>query len=229
MTHLHIGVPKTNFVSTLHVFHSFKKDEYPVGHPDIIVNPKEQDIHHYFRMAKVDVLPPYKLYHPILPYRHRGKCTIPCSKSCVQKEMSKKLLDKSHRCSDTSNQRQLRGTCTWCTRELIKAVEVGYCIIKLHEVWHFPPEQRVKGLFADYMNTWLKIKQESAGYPSWPSTPKTKAHYITLYKRKENIDFDPALTVINPGHKATDKLMLNSFWRKFGDNFHKPTSSLQCS
>ena len=27
MTHLHIGVPKTNFVSTLRVFHSFNKKD----------------------------------------------------------------------------------------------------------------------------------------------------------------------------------------------------------
>ena len=45
---------------------------YPVGHPSIIVNPEDQDIHNYFGMAKVDVLPPYNLYHPVLPYRPRG-------------------------------------------------------------------------------------------------------------------------------------------------------------
>ena len=41
-----------------------KTHEYPVGHPSIIVNPEDQDIHHYFGMAKVDVLPPYDLYIP---------------------------------------------------------------------------------------------------------------------------------------------------------------------
>jgi len=35
-----------------------KTGEYHVGHPDIIVNPTDQDIHHYFGMALVDVLPP---------------------------------------------------------------------------------------------------------------------------------------------------------------------------
>jgi len=109
-----------------------KNCEYSTGHPVITVNPEDQGIHHYFGMAKVDVLPPYELYHPVLPNRHRGKLTIPLCKSCVQEEMPKKLLDKSHRCSHTPEQRQLRGT--WCTPELVKAVEVGYRIVKIHEV-----------------------------------------------------------------------------------------------
>ena len=45
---------------------------YPVGHPKVLVNPEDQDINHYFRMVKVDILPPYGLYHPVLPYRHKA-------------------------------------------------------------------------------------------------------------------------------------------------------------
>lgn len=56
----------------------------------------------------------------------------------------------------------LRGT--WCTEEPKKAVELGYKIIKIHDVWHFREEDRRLGLFADYVNTWLKIKQECAGW-----------------------------------------------------------------
>ena len=63
----------------------------------------------------------------------------------------------------------LRGT--WCTPELVKAVEKGYTRVKIHEVWHFPPEQHRTGLFADYVNTWLKLKQESAGWPSNEEPP----------------------------------------------------------
>ena len=69
----------------------------------------------------------------------------------------------------------LRGT--WCTLELLKAVEKSYTIVKIHEIWHFPPKQRRTGLFADYVNTWLKVKQESSGWPSWyKSLPGTGGH-----------------------------------------------------
>jgi len=124
-----------------------KTREYPVGHPKIIVNPADQDIHSYFGMALVDVLPPYELYHPVLPYRHKGKLTFPLCRKCVEKEMPKQLLEKSHECDHTPEQRTLRGT--WCTPELVKAVELGYEIKRIHEVWNFPPEQRKTGLFAD--------------------------------------------------------------------------------
>jgi len=45
----------------------------------------------------------------------------------------------------------------------VKAVEKGYQILHIHEVWHFPENQRKEGLFADYVNTWLKIKEEASG------------------------------------------------------------------
>ena len=201
-----------------------KTGTYPVGHPDIIVNPVDQDIHSYFGLASVDILPPYELYHPVLLYRHQGKLTFPLCKRCVEEEMSKNLLDKSHKCSHTLEQRTLTGT--WCTPEPIKAVEQGYEIKRIHEVWHFPLEQRKTGLFAQYVNTWLKIKQESAGYPRNVTTPEQKADYIACYKQRENISLTPSLITKNPRRKATANLMLNSFWEKFGEYLHKPTTKI---
>ena len=79
----------------------------------------------------------------------------------------------------------LRGT--WATPELQKAVELGYRIIKIHEVWHFREEDRRVGLFADYVNTWLKIKQESADWPDKCHTPEQKNVYLCDYEEKEGI------------------------------------------
>jgi len=138
--------------------------------------------------------------------------------------MTKPLLEKSHHCPHTPEQRTLRGT--WCTPEIQKAVATGYTLNKIHEVHHFPPEQRRKGLFADYVNTWLKIKQESAGYPNWCNTHEDKARYVQQYQQKEGIALDPTMIQKNPGRKATAKLMLNSFWGKFGENLHKPTTQV---
>ena len=190
-----------------------KECVYPVEHPQVIVNPQDQDILHYFGIAKVDILPPHELYHPVLPFRHGGKLTFPLCRSCVEHEMTKPLLEKSHRCPHNAEQRTLRGT--WCTPEIQKAV-----------VHHFPPRQRRTGLFANYVNTWLKIKQESAGYPNWCHTPEDKARYVQQYYQKEGIALNPTMIQKNPGRKATAKLMLNSFWGKFGENLHKPTTQV---
>ena len=48
-------------------------------------------------------------------------------------------------------------------------------------------------LFANYVNTWLKIKLENAGYPSWAVTPEDKVCYVRQYQQKEGIALDPSL------------------------------------
>ena len=86
-----------------------------------------------------------------------------------------------------------------------------------HEVWHF--EQTKVGLFEDYVNTWLKLKQESAGWPRWCQTQQQKDEYLRRYKEKEGIDLENVQK--NPGRKQVAKLMLNSFWGKFGERTNK--------
>jgi len=180
-----------------------KTQEYPIEHPDVLVNPEDQDIHHYFGVALVDILPPYQLYDPVLPFRHNGKLTFPLCRTCVEEQMTKPLHDKSHHCPHSVDQRTLRHQEDSRRRST-----------KIHEVWHF--KKRQKGLFADYVNTWLKIKQESAGYPAWCNTPDDKTRYVNQYQQKEVISLDPTMIQKNPGRKATAKLMLKSFWGKFG-------------
>ena len=60
---------------------------------------------------------------------------------------------------------------------------MGYTLKRIHEVWHFKDSAR--GLFAEYVNTWLKLKQESAGWPSWCQTQEQKDSYVRQYKEKE--------------------------------------------
>ena len=183
---------------------------YPVGHPQIITQPAEQNIHSYFGIATVDILPPPGLYHPVLPVRCGGKLTFPLCTSCVKEEQEKPMLQRVHYCTHTDEERMLRGT--WCTPELIKAMEKGYRLIKIHEVWHFPPNQRRTGLFKNYVETWLKVKQESSGWPSWCQTHEQKREYILRYQEREGIRLDVAAIAKNPGRKATAKLMMNRYF-----------------
>lgn len=60
-----------------------------------------------------DVLPPYNLYNPVLPLRHKGKLTFPPCRTCVEKESAKPMLERCHFCTRADSQRLLRGT--WCT------------------------------------------------------------------------------------------------------------------
>ena len=128
-----------------------KNCTYPIGHPQIITQPDDQSIHSYFGLALVDILPPARLFHPVLPVRSGQKLIFPLCLSCVREEQVKPMLDRIHYCHHSDADRMLRRT--WCTPELFQAVAQGYTIHRIHEVWHFPPLQRRTGLFAEYVNT----------------------------------------------------------------------------
>lgn len=62
-------------------------------------------------------------------------------------------------------------------------MEKGYQIIHIHEVWHFPEKQT--GLFANYVNTWLKIKEEASGWPEYvDEDPAKQQQHIADYYAK---------------------------------------------
>ena len=90
--------------------------------------------------------------------------TFPLCRTCVEQQQAKLMLDRQWTCTHTDQERLVRGT--WCTPEISKAVQKGYRIVKIHEIWHFPEDQRVEGLFTGYVDTWLKMKQESSGRPA---------------------------------------------------------------
>ena len=182
-----------------------KNCPYPIVHLQITTQPVDQSLGSYFGIPTVDILPPAGLFHPVLPVRSGQKLTFPLCRCCVQEEQAKLMLTRTHYCPHFDANRTLRGT--WCTPELVKAVEKGYTLVKIHEV-----------------NTWLKLKQESAGWPSWCQTVEQKWDYILRYQEREGIRLDIASIAKNPGSKATAKLMLNSFWGKFGERVNKPTT-----
>ena len=190
---------------------------YPKGHPRFISTPGHTDIHPYFGLIQCQILPPRELYHPVLPYRHDSKLLFPLCATCVQNEMPKRPWDRSPECNHTDAQRVLTGT--WCSPELAKAVELGYQVQYIYEVWHF--DETCEGLFEDYVNTWLKIKQEASGWPKENMTEQDKQTYIDSYFEQEGIPLEYDKIKKNPGLRTLAKMMLNSMWGKFGQRLNK--------
>ena len=176
-----------------------------VGHPEIITE-NFQDVSEYFGLVKCTVLPPRGLFHPVLPYRACGKLMFPLCRTCA--DTTNKTV-----CTHTDTERAIMGT--WCHVELLKAMEKGYEIVRMHEVWHFPEQS--DELFKEYVNTFLKIKQEASGYPKECVTPEQKELYVSEYLEHEGIELDPDKITHNPGLRSLAKLMLNSFWGKLYD------------
>ena len=191
---------------------------YPKGYPEFISQPGHTDISPYFGYIQCKVLPPRHLYHPVLPYHHDGKLLFPLCAACVKEEMANRPLERSAECIHTDEQRVLTGT--WCSPELDKAVDLGYEVQYIYEVWHF--KETCEGLFADYFNTWLKIKQEASGWPPWVGEDETKRQqYLRDYYEHEGIQLEYANIQKNPGLRTLAKMMLNSMWGKFGQRLNK--------
>ena len=194
---------------------------YPVGHAEIITQDFEP-IEAYFGIAKVVILPPRGLYHPILPYKSQGKNKFPLCQTCAD-------LEYSGVCKHADLEREMHGT--WCTPEILKAKEKGYIISEIIEVYHwsetavFDPDSKEGGLFSEYVNFFLKFKQEASGWPDWCTDDEKKHQYISDYLKNESIALDYDSVCKNPGLRSLSKLCLNSFWGKFGqrDNLMQTT------
>ena len=95
----------------------------------------------------------------------------------------------------------------------MKALEKGYRIVQIHEVWHFP--QKSDALFKEYIDTFAKIKLEASGYPKNCVTGEQKQWYVNDILENQGIQLGPTKIHYNPELRALAKLMLNSFWGKF--------------
>ena len=191
---------------------------YPVGHPRILYEPGSTDIAPYFGLVKCKILPPHGLYHPVLPHRSGGKLTFPLCRKCVEQEQPKPLTERSHHCVHTEEERCLIGT--WPTPELQEAINQGYVIQHVYEVWHFPTNSNT--MFSSYVNTFLKMKQEASGWPEWVGDDQDKRdQYVQEYLAKEGVQLEPENIQKNPGRRSLAKMMLNSFWGKYGQQGNK--------
>lgn len=97
------------------------------------------------------------------------------------------------------------------------AVSKGYQILKIYEVYHFEQSSQYEptlgegGLFAKYVNTFLKIKQEASGFPPECVSEESKQEYIRQYKEKEGIYLECDKIEKNPGLRCLAQICLNSF------------------
>nr|DAC81393.1 TPA_asm: PolB-C [Pimephales minnow adintovirus] len=188
---------------------------YPIEHPQIIFQ-DFQSIENYFGIIKATVYPPRKLLHPVLPYRCQGKLMFPLCRTCAQEQ------NQTTSCSHNDHERALSGC--WVSIELLKAVEKGYVIAKIDKVWHFP--QRSNTLFAGYVKTFLRLKQQASGYPSNVRTDAEKEAYVSQYFEKEGIRLDPKQIRFNAAQRAITKLILNSLWGRFSLRENLPKTTL---
>jgi hypothetical protein len=106
-------------------------------------------------------------------------------------------------CNHSDKERCIVGT--WVVDEVRKAVEMGYKLVEVLAFCEYSDTWCDKGsnsggLFAEYVNMFLKLKQESSGYPSWVQSEEDKDRCIKEYRRAEGIALDKASISKNAGH-----------------------------
>ena len=151
--------------------------DYPICHPEFIDQPRTTDISRYYGLIKCKILPPYELYHPVLPWRYESKLLFPLCRTCAQQNIKQALLERSDKCPHSVEERCLTGT--WKTLELQNAVEKRYVIMYIYEVWHF--KQKSQQLFSPYIKTFMKLKHQASGWPSECTTEDKKRKYLDDY------------------------------------------------
>lgn len=190
-----------------------KNGKYPVGHPEVFIGDNcPQDISQLDGLIKCKILPPQNLFHPVLPTRLNNKLYFALCRTCS-------ILMHTGECFHTIEERSFVGT--WVIDEVKKALEKGYKIIEVYEIWkynveQYNPETRVGGLFTEMMNKFIQIKQQASGWPKDCITQDQREQYIEEFLINEGIHLKYSEIVENPGLRALAKLILNSFWGKFG-------------
>lgn len=189
-----------------------KTGNIPLGHPHIITENFE-DINRYEGLIKCKVLPPRNLYIPVLPAKCNGKLMFSLCRTCSESYQNSV-------CQHNESDRAFTGT--WVTNEIKVALAQGYKLLNIYEIWHFDEmsqydtSTKTGGLFTKYVNTFLKVKQEASGWPDWCLSETEKQQYIQQYFEKEGIMLEYNKIQDNPGLRLLAKIILNSFWGKFG-------------
>lgn len=159
---------------------------------------------------------PQTLQRPLLPYRTKKERLVFClCAKCADNEV------KDNNCKHSVKQRSWISGYTHV--ELNKALSIGYSVLEVHEVWNYTmwaSRENKNSLFEGYVNTFLKWKVESTGYPASVKSDEDKQKFIENYLISENIDLNKNCIDFNPGLRFISKILLNSLWGKFAQNSH---------
>lgn len=73
------------------------------------------------------------------------------------------------------------------------------------------PVTPIMTFLEDILIYFLKIKQESSGWPAYIQTEEEAFQYISNYAVRENVKLNSEAITKNPAMRSIAKLLLNSF------------------
>jgi len=176
-------------------------------------------------LIKCTIVPPEILYHPVLPFRSNQKLMFSLCRTCVLTSNTEQC------CHKIVEERALTGT--WVVDEVRLAVQKRYRILEIHELYEYKVtrydcETRVGGLFAGYIDTFMKMKAVASGYPTWVRTPADEVRYIESFWKREGIRLDRETINPNAAKRGLAKLCLNSMCGKLTERNDR-TRPMSCT
>ena len=101
---------------------------------------------------------------------------------------------------------------TWTSIEIQTAIKQGYVIKEVYEIYNYTHREKI---FDKYVNTFMKLKQESSGIPKNcydaegnVNNEKLK-EYTAEYLKHEGVELDVSKISYNPGQRTVIKALLN--------------------
>jgi hypothetical protein len=179
-------------------------DEYPVGHPEIILS-NFKSLDEYFGVMYCRVLAPQTLLRGVLPRRVKQKLLFPLCAKCAD-------MMQIDPCSHSISERAMVGV--WVTEELKLAVSKGYEVLDIYCVHHF--RERSTDLFVDYIRMFYRMKVGASGNP-FDSLEELDV-FIDQLQHREGIFMTRDDFKKNAGLRSIAKLILNSLWGRMGMN-----------
>jgi hypothetical protein len=188
-----------------------KKNEFPLFHPIIHTeqfpsNPNDTP-YLYRGIIKCDVSPPRNLFIPVLPCKINNKLHFTLCRSCSSFNIQGK-------CDHSEEARLLTGV--WTTPELKVAIEQGYNILFVYEVWSW--NFWCSDIFREYVDTFYRLKVKASGFPDWCTTLEMKKKYVKELEAKEGVILSVDEIKYNKGLRTVAKLALVNCWGKLAQN-----------
>lgn len=184
-----------------------KKDLMVLGVPQILVGTDCDgvELRHIHGLIKCRVLPPKNLLFPLLPVKLNHKLLFPLCFKCAE-------TSSPDDCTHADGERGWVGT--FVSLELHRALELGYKIEKVYEIWKY---ETTYGIFADFVMHFQAEKSYADGMPAGYDESNIQL-FIDAYFIKEGVMLDKSKFNKNAARRNFAKSQLNSLWGKMGES-----------
>lgn len=110
-------------------------------------------------------------------------------------------------CHHTEDERTIRGT--FFTGEIHLALQHGYKLLRVDELWDWPPEQRTDQLFRELILTQYRKKAVSSAAPADAARLQ---ELIDEYRDTMGLEIQPDEFMENAAQRTLAKFSLNNIW-----------------